>query len=183
MLLRQVITKQTQNKMIFKSIWGFMGLSFVLTIIIGIFSYMTGDYKREELVRNDETITKQKDGIDALTNSQALDSLIKNVAADTAKTDTKNVDETIKKYEIIVANLQSKLNKVKATDAEKKKVSDLEEQNKRALDSLKKPSLTREARLRLNNRILSQTNEISRITTDAVKRDMQTPVGSKVRRQ
>jgi hypothetical protein len=183
MLLRQVITKQTQNKMIFKSIWGFMGLSFVLTIIIGIFSYMTGDYKREELVRNDETITKQKDGIDALTNSQALDSLIKNVAADTAKTDTKNVDETIKKYEIIVANLQSKLNKVKATDAEKKKISDLEEQNKRALDSLKKPSLTREARLRLNNRILSQTNEISRITTDAVKRDMQTPVGSKVRRQ
>ena len=184
MLLRQVITRQTQNKMIFKSIWGFMGLSFVLTIIIGIFSYMTGDYKKEELVRNEETITKQKDGIDALTNSQTLDSVIKNVTLDTANTDTKNVDETIKKYDKTVADLQTKLNKVNATAEEKKKVADLQEDNTKALDSLKRQSLSREARLRLNNRIYSQTNEISKITTDAVKRNMQTPITApKVRRQ
>lgn len=169
MLLRQVISKQTQNTMIIKSIWGFMGLSFILTIVIGIFSYMTGDYKKKELVENEVTITKQQTGIEILTQSQTLDSLAKNV---TVGADTAKVDETITKFENNITDLQSKLDKVNATEEEKKKVSELKEESTKTLDSLKRSDLSKETRMRLNYKILNQTNEISRVTGNAVKRDI-----------
>lgn len=172
MLLRQVISKQTQNTMIIKSIWGFMGLSFILTIVIGIFSYMTGDYKKKELVENEEKITQQQTGIDILTQTQTLDSLVKNVTVGTAGSDTAKVDETITKFENNLTDLQAKLNKVNATEEEKKKVNELKEESTKTLDSLKQTDLSKETRMRLNNKILNQTNEISRITGNAVKRDI-----------
>ena len=43
-------------------------------------------------------------------------------------------DETIKKYDKTVADLQTKLNKVDATAEEKKKLADLQEDNTKALD-------------------------------------------------
>jgi len=58
MLLRQVISKGSQNKMIYKSIWAFMGLSFLLTICIGVFSFVTGDYKKKELEENETNDSK-----------------------------------------------------------------------------------------------------------------------------
>lgn len=172
MLLRQVISKQTQNTMIIKSIWGFMGLSFILTIVIGIFSYMTGDYKKKELVENEEKITQQQTGIDILTQTQTLDSLVKNVTVGTAGSDTAKVDETITKFENNLTDLQAKLDKVNATEEEKKKVNELKEESTKTLDSLKQTDLSKETRMRLNYKILNQTNEISRVTGNAVKRDI-----------
>lgn len=175
MLLRQVITKPTQNKMIFKLIWGFMGLSFLFTIVVGVFSFMTGDYKKSALAKNEETITKQQNGLEVLTENQTLDSLAQK-ATEIVSTDTAKVNETKKNFEKNIAELQAKLDKVNATAEEKSKVNSLKEESTKTLDSLKRPDLSRETRLRLNNKLQSQADEISRISTSAVKRDMRTTV-------
>lgn len=50
LLLRQLISKDNEsNKMVFTSIWGFMGLSFLMTIVIGMFSFFVTDYKSKEV--------------------------------------------------------------------------------------------------------------------------------------
>ena len=175
MLLRQVITKPTQNKMIFKLIWGFMGLSLLFTIVVAVFSFMTGDYKKTELAKNEETITKQQNGLEVLAGNQTLDSLAQK-ASEIVSTDTTKVNETKKNFEKNITDLQVKLDKVNATAEEKRKVSSLKEESAKTLDSLKRPDINRETRLRLNNKLQSQADEISRISASVVKRDMRTTV-------
>ena len=94
MLLRQVINKSTQNKMIIKSIWAFMGLSFLLTITIGVFSFITGDYKQKELENNEATIKTQQNGLEILNADQKLDSLVKKAIAENIMNNPEKAEAT-----------------------------------------------------------------------------------------
>ena len=182
MLLRQVITRKTQNKMIFKLIWGFMGLSFLFTIVVAVFSFMTGDYKKTELANNEKMITQQQNGLDVLTETQTIDSIAQK-ATEIISTDTAKVNETKKNFEKNIADLQAKLDKVNATPEDKRKVALLKEESAKTLDSLKRTDISEETRLRLNNKLQAQANEISRISTTAVKRDLRTTVWPTTRRR
>src|SRR5215204_1392663 len=115
MLLRQVISKSSQNQMIFKSIWAFMALSFLLTICIGVFSYITGDYKKKELVENQETIQKQQTGLEVFKTDQKLDSLVKNAVVTNIENDPAKAEEVKKAHDKIVADLQSSVEKANPT--------------------------------------------------------------------
>src|SRR5215203_2674982 len=116
MLLRQVISKGSQNKMIYKSIWAFMGLSFLLTICIGVFSFVTGDYKKKELEENETTIQNQQNGID----------------------------------------------KANATPEDKKKFNDLANETTKTLDSLNRSDLPHDTKVRLTDKYIIQTGELSK---------------------
>src|SRR5678815_3995390 len=135
MLLRQVISKSTQNQMIFKSIWAFMGLSCLLNICIGVFSYITGDYKKKELQENEVTIQKQQNGLEVLKYDQKLDSLVKNA---------------------VVTNIEN----------------DPAKETTKTLDSLNRPDLSKEVKTRLSNKYVYQTGELSKVSTNVVKRNM-----------
>lgn len=174
MLLRQVINKSTQNKMIIKSIWAFMGLSFLLTITIGVFSFITGDYKQKELADNEATIKTQQNGLEILNADQKLDSLVKKAIADNMI--NKNASDKI------IDELESKLDSSNATPEDKRKFESLKGETNKTLDSLSKPDLSPETKTRLRNKYVLQTAEISKVSTTVVKRNMITS-GAAIRRQ
>ena len=182
MLLRQVINKSIQNKMIFKSIWAFMGLSFLLTITIGVFSFITGDYKQKELSKNEATIKTQQNGLEILNADQKLDSLVKKGIAENIVNDPEKAEEAKKAYDKIIGELGSKFDSSNATPADKRKFESLKRETDRTLDSLSKPDLSPETRTRLGNKYLVQIAEISKVSSTVVKRNMITS-GAAIRRQ
>ncbi|HEY5772689.1 MAG TPA: hypothetical protein VIS75_08670 [Chitinophagaceae bacterium] len=182
MLLRQVINKSTQNKMIIKSIWAFMGLSFLLTITIGVFSFITGDYKQKELASNETTIKTQQNGLEILNADQKLDSLVKKGISENIMNNPEKAEETKKAYDKIIGELESKLDSSNATPEDKRKFESLKGETNKTLDSLSKPDLSPETKTRLRNKYLFQTGEISKVSTTVVKRNMITS-GAVIRRQ
>ena len=182
MLLRQVINKSTQNKMIIKSIWAFMGLSFLLTITIGVFSFVTGDYKQKELAENEATIETQRNGLEILNADQKLDSLVKKAIADNMINNPEKAEETKIASDKIISELESKLDSSNATPEDKRKFESLKGETNKTLDSLSKPDLSPETKTRLRNKYLFQTSEISKLSSTVVKRNMITS-GAATRRQ
>lgn len=182
MLLRQVINKSTQNKMIIKSIWAFMGLSFLLTITIGVFSFVTGDYKQKELAENEVTIETQRNGLEILNADQKLDSLVKKAIADNMINNPEKAEETKNASDKIISELESKLDSSNATPEEKRKFESLKGETNKTLDSLSQPDLSPETKTRLRNKYLFQTAEISKVSSTVVKRNMITSGGA-IKRQ
>jgi len=182
MLLRQVINKSTQNKMIIKSIWAFMGLSFLLTITIGVFSFITGDYKQKELANNETTIKTQQNGLEILNADQKLDSLVKKAIAENIMNNPEKAEETKIAHDKIIAELEAKLDSSNATVEDKMKFESLKRQTNITLDSLNTPELTPETKTRLRNKYLFQTAEISKVSSNVVKRNMVTS-GAVIRRE
>ena len=172
MLLRQVISKSTQNQMIFKSIWAFMGLSFLLTICIGVFSYVTGDYKKRELAENVETIKTQQGGLEVLKYDQKLDSLVKNAVVTNIENDPAKVEETKKAHDKIVSDLKTGIDNANATPEDKKKFDNLADETTKTLDSLNRPDLSKDTKARLSNKYVFQTGELSKVSTNVVRRNM-----------
>ena len=172
MLLRQVISKSTQNQMIFKSIWAFMGLSFLLTICIGVFSYVTGDYKKKELAENVETIKTQQGGLEVLKYDQKLDSLVKNAVVTNIENDPAKVEETKKAHDKIVTDLKTGIDNANATPEDKKKFDNLADETTKTLDSLNRPDLSKDTKARLSNKYVFQTGELSKVSTNVVRRNM-----------
>ena len=182
MLLRQVINKSTQNKMIIKSIWAFMGLSFLLTITIGVFSFITGDYKQKELESNEATIKTQQNGLEILNADQKLDSLVKKAIAENIMNNPERAEETKVAHDKILAELETKLDSSNATVEDKMKFENLKGETNKTLDSLNTPGLSPETKTRLRNRYLFQTAEISKVSSNVVKRNMLTS-GALIRRE
>jgi hypothetical protein len=172
MLLRQVISKSTQNQMIFKSIWAFMGLSFLLTICIGVFSYITGDYKKKELQENEVTIQKQQNGLEVLKYDQKLDSLVKNAVVTNIENDPAKVEETKRAHDKIVSDLKTGIDNANATPEDKAKFNGIANETTKTLDSLNRPDLSKETKTRLSNKYVYQTGELSKVSTNVVKRNM-----------
>ena len=172
MLLRQVISKSTQNQMIFKSIWAFMGLSFLLTICIGVFSYVTGDYKKRELAENVETIKTQQGGLEVLKYDQKLDSLVKNAVVTNIENDPAKVEETKKAHDKIVSDLKTGIDNANATPEDKKKFDNLADETTKTLDSLNRPDLSKDTKARLSNKYVFQTGELSKVSTNVVRRNV-----------
>lgn len=172
MLLRQVINKSTQNKMIIKSIWAFMGLSFLLTITIGVFSFITGDYKQKKLADNEATIKTQRNGLEILNADQKLDSLVKKTIADNMANNPEKAAETKQAYDKIITELESKLDISNATPDDKRKFESLKGEMNKTLDSLSRPDLSPETKIRLENKYLFQNGEISKVSSTVVKRNM-----------
>jgi len=172
MLLRQVISKSTQNQMIFKSIWAFMGLSFLLTICIGVFSYVTGDYKKKELAENVETIKTQQGGLEVLKADQKLDSLVKNAVVTNIENDPAKVEETKKAHDKIVSDLKTGIDNANATPEDKKKFDNLADETTKTLDSLNRPDLSKDTKARLSNKYVFQTGELSKVSTNVVRRNV-----------
>lgn len=171
MLLRQVINKSSQSGMIFKSIWGFMGLSFILTIVIGIFSYMTGDYKKTELASNVETIKKQETNIGALTDVNSLKNIVAEAGSSDKPVDTLKVEEAKKESEKLLDDLGGKIKDANATQEQINTFTGLKATHFNLLDSLKKPNLAEDKKRDLQFRYFTNTNEINKVTTDVVKKN------------
>jgi hypothetical protein len=75
LLLRQIISKDKEsNRMIFKSIWAFMGLSFLMTIAIGMFSFFVSDYKQTEVKDLGAAVRTYADAKQLNTQSEKADS-------------------------------------------------------------------------------------------------------------
>lgn len=182
MLLRQVINKSTQNKMIIRSIWAFMGLSFLLTITIGVFSFITGDYKQTKLADNEATIKTQQNGLEILNADQKLDSLVKKAAAENMANDPEMVEKTKKEYDKIIGELESKLDSSNATTEDKRRFETLKGETNKTLDSLSKPDISPETKTRLRTKFWLQTGEISKVSSTVVKRNMITS-GAAIRKQ
>ncbi|HET6766745.1 MAG TPA: hypothetical protein VFH08_05085 [Chitinophagaceae bacterium] len=172
MLLRQAINKSTQNKMIIKSIWAFMGLSFLLTITIGVFSFITGDYKQKELANNEATIKTQQNGLEILNADQKLDSLVKKGIVENMMNNPEKAEEAKRAHDKIIAELETRLDSSNATPEDKRKFESLKGESVKTLDSLSKPDLSPETKTRLRNRYLFQTAEISKVSSTVVKRNM-----------
>jgi len=183
MLLRQVINRSSQNKMIFKSIWAFMGLSFLLTICVGVFSYVTGDYKKKELAENEVTIQKQQTGLEVFKNDQKLDSLVNNAVVENIENDPAKAEEVKKEHDKIIADLQSGINKANATPEDKTKFNNLANETTKTLDSLNRTDLPHDTKVRLSNKYVFQTGELSRVSTNVIKRNMLTSPATKIQRQ
>jgi len=183
MLLRQVISKASQNKMIYRSIWAFMGLSFLLTICIGVFSYMTGDYKKKELVENQETIQKQQNGLEVFKSDQKLDSLVKNAVGANIENHPAKAEETKAAHDKIITDLKTGIDKANATPEDKKKFNDLANETTKTLDSLNRSDLPHDTKVRLTNKYIIQTGELSKISTNVIKRNMQTSPSARIQRR
>lgn len=182
MLLRQVINKSTQNKMIIKSIWAFMGLSFLLTITIGVFSFVTGDYKQKELAEKETTIETQRNGLEILNADQKLDSLVTKGIAENIMNNPEKAEDAKKAYDKIIGELGSKLDNSNATPEDKRKFESLKGETNKTLDSLSNPDLSPETKTRLEKKIVLQVGEISKVSSTVVKRNMITS-GAAIRRQ
>jgi len=183
MLLRQVISKGSQNKMIYKSIWAFMGLSFLLTICIGVFSFVTGDYKKKELEENETTIQNQQNGLEVLKIDQRLDSLVKNAVVGNIENNPAKAEATKTAHDKIITDLQTGIDKANATPEDKKKFKDLANETTKTLDSLNRSDLSHDTKVRLTDKYIIQTGELSRVSTNVIKRNMLTSPVTKRQRE
>jgi len=183
MLLRQVISKGSQNKMIYKSIWAFMGLSFLLTICIGVFSFVTGDYKKKELEENETTIQNQQNGLEVLKIDQRLDSLVKNAVVGHSENNPAKAEATRTAHDKIITDLQTGIDKANATPEDKKKFNDLANETTKTLDSLNRSDLSHDTKVRLTDKYIIQTGELSRVSTNVIKRNMLTSPVTKRQRE
>ena len=183
MLLRQVISKGSQNKMIYKSIWAFMGLSFLLTICIGVFSFVTGDYKKKELEENETTIQNQQNGLEVLKIDQKLDSLVKNAIVGNIENNPAKAEATRTAHDKIITDLQTGIDKANATPEDKKKFNDLANETTKTLDSLNRSDLSHDTKVRLTDKYIIQTGELSRVSTNVIKRNMLTSPVTKRQRE
>ena len=183
MLLRQVISKGSQNKMIYKSIWAFMGLSFLLTICIGVFSFVTGDYKKKELQENETTIQNQQNGLEVLKIDQKLDSLVKNAVVGNIENNPAKAEATKTAHDKIITDLQTGIDKANATPEDKKKFKDLANETTKTLDSLNRSDLSHDTKVRLTDKYIIQTGELSRVSTNVIKRNMLTSPVTKRQRE
>ena len=183
MLLRQVISKGSQNKMIYKSIWAFMGLSFLLTICIGVFSFVTGDYKKKELEKNETTIQNQQNGLEVLKIDQKLDSLVKNAVVGNIENNPAKAEATKTAHDKIITDLQTGIDKANATPEDKKKFNDLANETTKTLDSLNRSDLPHDTKVRLTDKYIIQTGELSKVSTNVIKRNMLTSPVTKRQRQ
>ena len=183
MLLRQVISKGSQNKMIYKSIWAFMGLSFLLTICIGVFSFVTGDYKKKELEENETTIQNQQNGLEVLKIDQKLDSLVKNAVVGNIENNPAKAEATKTAHDKIITDLQTGIDKANATPEDKKKFKDLANETTKTLDSLNRSDLSHDTKVRLTDKYIIQTGELSRVSTNVIKRNMLTSPVTKRQRE
>jgi len=183
MLLRQVISKGSQNKMIYKSIWAFMGLSFLLTICIGVFSFVTGDYKKKELEENETTIQNQQNGLEVLKIDQKLDSLVKNAVVGNIENNPAKAEATKTAHDKIITDLQTGIDKANATPEDKKKFNDLANETTKTLDSLNRSDLPHDTKVRLTDKYIIQTGELSKVSTNVIKRNMLSSPVTKRQRQ
>lgn len=170
LLLRQVISKENASTMIFKSIWAFMGLSFLLTVSVGVFSYITGDYKQKQLAENRTTIERQQTGLELLKGDKQLDSLATTVVTGDAGGNHGRIDRIKREQEKILKEQESKLDKAEATAEEKNKFAGLKSESIKTLDSLQRSDIPPAKKQELRDKYLIQTKEISKISTGVVKR-------------
>jgi hypothetical protein len=169
--------------MIFKSIWGFMGLSFILTIVIGIFSYMTGDYKKTELASNEITIKKQETNIGALTDVNSLKNIVAEAGSSDKPVDTLKVEEAKKESEKLLDDLGGKIKDANATPEQINTFTDLKATHLILLDSMKRTDLPPGKKQELQFRVFTNTNEINKVTNDVVKKNSSTMLDAGARRR
>ena len=113
LLLRQIINKEKNTPtMVIKSIWGFMGLSFVMTLLIGLFSFLVGDYKKEQLVTSKEIIDDQQNSIELVNENQRRDSLVHATLNPDGTVDQEKFKEVKEKQEAALDSMSNKIDNV-----------------------------------------------------------------------
>ncbi len=161
MLLRQVISKGNAHKMIFSSIWGFMGLSFIMTITIGIFSYFTASYKNKELTAAHDRIEIQE--ITSVKDSISNKFVTTEVTPTTAPAAIGQLKKEKAVQEKALNDLSAKVEKSELPAADKKEFTDLKGKLNGVTDSLLITALPKPKRDSLRVKYMFLNNKINRI--------------------
>lgn len=171
MLLRQVISKDKEtNNMIFKSIWGFMGLSLIMTLCIGLFSFFVQDYKQQQLADSNAIISEQKGKIGILVDDKQRDSLMTEAITSKAYEDPNKFKQVKEKQEKILDSLGTKINNSSAaTDQDKKDFSNTKTEISHISSQLVKADLPAEKRDSLSKQLVNLNRKISTISEKVVK--------------
>lgn len=173
LLLRQVISKEKEtNKLVFKSIWAFMALSFVMTITIGIFSFFVNDYK-------ENVIAKNTAAVDELLK---VDQLKTNVSNEAMK-DPEKFAEVKDKQQEIVNELDSIFQQSGASEEEKKEFSETAKDYIRVTDELAKSNISPQKRDTLAREFRAINLKMSGLSTNRIKKDLNIKPSSAVRNQ
>ena len=105
-LLDHLITQPNPNQLIIRSINWYMGVCFIMTITVGVFTFISTSYKESLISRQSQTIAQTTSGLNILTASQKTNlvsnSVIHgdtvNVKALVAQQAPKKALDTISKY-------------------------------------------------------------------------------------
>ncbi len=172
MLLRQIINKeQNTPAMVIKSIWGFMGLSFLMTICIGIFSFFVSDYKKETLAENKSTIQDQHQKIDIIATDHKRDSVLQEALEKGSFKDAEDFKKVDEKQQPMLDSLEKKLDHSSATTDDKKDFDSLKGQLDHVSGELSKDDLSKKQRDSLTIRYVHINSEISKIPTRVATRN------------
>lgn len=143
LLLRQIINKQGNTpKMIFKLIWAFMAMSFVMTIVIGVFTFLVTDYKQNVLAQNEKTIHDQESNIEVFKTDQKRDSLLSSAIANNAFNDAEKFKKVDEQQQKILDSLSTKVNNSDASPEAKQQFNDLSDSLRVVSSGLTNPDLT-----------------------------------------
>jgi hypothetical protein len=129
-----------------------MALSFIMTIVIGIFSFFVVDFKQNELETQTNQIAKQDTDINILLTDQRRDSIVSNAVA----TNTFEDPEKLKKLEQQQAKLMDSisiaLNNSTAAPEQKQQFNALNDSMKTVFSDLSRADLSKKEKDSLKTR-------------------------------
>jgi len=130
-----------------------------------------------------QTIQNQQNGLEVLKIDQKLDSLVKNAIVGNIENNPAKAEATRTAHDKIITDLQTGIDKANATPEDKKKFNDLANETTKTLDSLNRSDLSHDTKVRLTDKYIIQTGELSRVSTNVIKRNMLTSPVTKRQRE
>lgn len=166
-LLNKIITARSTNPLIHKSINRYMLVCFVMTVTIGVFTFISTEYKKETIASQNEQIKTDETTIDLLVtankNNSIADSVIAAAGRDDrvtgAKKDQKKILEDLS--EIIKTENDPKVNA---------KFSGYKDNILRIHDSLNMPNLSKPEMESLKRSYTKYNDSVSKLTWEFTQR-------------
>lgn len=169
LLLRQVITANNNNPRVFSSIRWYMVLSLVMSILIGVFTFFTQDYKKEELAKSQSATLQQTQNVQLLIDSKKSDSIAHSIVDASVPVNAATFKNATNQQAILLDSMQKKINNSDVDSSVKNQFSNYKKQIIVTVQQLNKPDISREMRDTLALKYLNLNKKISNLPVQAIK--------------
>lgn len=166
-LLNRIITERSTNALIHKSINRYMLVCFVMTVTVGIFTFISTEYKKETIASQEEQIKKDETAIDLLVTTNKNNSITESVIAATEKD---NVVPGAKKDQKKILEDLSAIIKTENDPKANAQFSNYKDNILKIHDSLNMPNLSKPEIESLKRSYSKYNDSVTKLTLDITNR-------------
>lgn len=169
LLLRQVISTNNNNPRVFKSIYLYMGLSFAMSILIGVFTFFTQDYKKTELQTSQNAVQQQAQNVQLLIDSKKSDSIVRTIVENNVPTNSVAFKNASTQQAVLLDSIQKKIDNPLVDSSVKVDFSNYKKEITATAQQLSTPNISKEIRDSLALKYVNLNHKITNLPTQAIK--------------